>query len=551
VNFAFYGRVSTEDQQDPASSKQWQLSRAKSLIEPTGGIVVSEFFDIGQSRSIPWKRRPESSRLLNALRNSDRTFEGVVIGEPARAFYGSQFGETFPILDHYGIELWVPEVGGRVDPGSDAHDMLMNLYGGMAKGERNRIKTRVRSAMSAQARHEGRFLGGRPPYGYQLADAGPHPNPSKAADGKRLHQLELDPVASPVVRRIFDEYLSGTGIYAIAEGLTRDGIPSPSAHDPARNRHRQTSRGAWGKSAVRAILRNPRYTGHEVWNKQRRDEVLIDVDDVALGNTSKMRWNDEENWVFSEQPVHEAIIDSHIFERAGHLASGRRQIAPKTRRARHPYLLRGIIFCGGCGRRMQGSWNNACANYRCRFPTEYAAKAGVDHPRNVYVREDVIEPLLDKWLSEIFDAGNVLDTYESMAAAHTDSSDLDADRREAARRTVSGCDRRLNQYRQLLDEGADPKVVAGWMAEVQAERVEAEKALTRLRPQQVLTVDDVRHMVDNVEDKVRMLAEADPATKTALYAALGVRLTYDHQRKTMVVESQPRSWALDRVGGGT
>ncbi len=48
----------------------------------------------------------------------------------------------------------------------------------MSKGERNRIKIRVRSAMASQAVTEGRFLGGRPPYGYRLADAGPHPNPT-------------------------------------------------------------------------------------------------------------------------------------------------------------------------------------------------------------------------------------------------------------------------------------------------------------------------------------------------------------------------------------
>jgi hypothetical protein len=49
----------------------------------------------------------------------------------------------------------------------------------MSKGERSRIKIRVRSAMDVQA--EGRFLGGRPPYSYQLADAGAHPNPGNAA----------------------------------------------------------------------------------------------------------------------------------------------------------------------------------------------------------------------------------------------------------------------------------------------------------------------------------------------------------------------------------
>src|SRR4051794_31165318 len=156
----------------------------------------------------------------------------------------------------------------------------MSVFGGMSKGERNRIKIRVRAAMAAITATEGRYLGGRPPYGYRLADAGPHPNPSKAADGKRLHCLEPDPATSEVVQRIFEEFLSGRGLFAIAEGLTADGIPCPSAHDRARNRHRCGV--AWAKSAVRVILTNLRYTGRQVWNKQRKDEVLIDVDDVAL-----------------------------------------------------------------------------------------------------------------------------------------------------------------------------------------------------------------------------------------------------------------------------
>ncbi|WP_433685465.1 recombinase family protein [Nocardia sp. CA-119907] len=65
-----------------------------------------------------------------------------------------------------------------------------------------------------------------------LADAGPHPNPAKAADGKRLHRLETDPVTAPIVQRIFGEYLGGRGIFAIAQALTRDDVPSPSAYEP-------------------------------------------------------------------------------------------------------------------------------------------------------------------------------------------------------------------------------------------------------------------------------------------------------------------------------
>jgi hypothetical protein len=115
------------------------------------------------------------------LKNPNRDFDAVVIGEPQREFYGNQFGNTFPLFVHFDVPLWVPEVGGPVDPNNEAHDLIMSVFGGMSKGERNRIKVRVRTAMAAQAQMEGRFLGGRPPYGYQLIDLGPHPNPAKAA----------------------------------------------------------------------------------------------------------------------------------------------------------------------------------------------------------------------------------------------------------------------------------------------------------------------------------------------------------------------------------
>ena len=160
IKFAFYGRVSTEDAQDPEASRSWQLRRAMELITPHDGQVVAEYFDIGLSRSIPWKRRPRAADLLAALPDCDRGFDAIVIGEPQRAFYGAQFSLTFPVMTHYGVGLWVPEVGGAVDPGSEAHDLVMILFGGMSKGERARIQIRVRTAMAALAQDTTRFLGG-------------------------------------------------------------------------------------------------------------------------------------------------------------------------------------------------------------------------------------------------------------------------------------------------------------------------------------------------------------------------------------------------------
>jgi site-specific DNA recombinase len=379
--FAFYGRVSTEDQQEPRSSRAWQLRRSRELVEPEGGRIVAEFFDVGQSRALPWKRRPEASRLLELFPEPDRGFEAVVIGEPQRAFYGAQFALTFPLFEHYGVDLWVPEVGGRIDPGSEAHDLVMTLFGGMSKGERSRIRTRVRNAMAAQAATEGRFLGGRPPYGYRLADAGPHPNPGKAAAGMRAHRLEPDPATAPIVLRIFRQYVAGKGLYAIAEELTRDRIPCPSAYDPARNPHRSGE--AWSKSAVRAILTNPRYTGIAVWGRQRREEVLVDVDDVAAGHRTLMRWNREDDWVRSAGRTHHGLISPALFERAQkRRLAGARSARRKPHRTPRSYVLRGLIRCGLCRRRMTASWNHHEAYYRCRYPAEYALVNAVVHPED-------------------------------------------------------------------------------------------------------------------------------------------------------------------------
>ena len=82
TRLAFWGRVSTEDNQDIESSRGWQLTRARTLTEPRGGQIVAEYFDIDKSRSIPPARRPQAAALLAALADPNRGFEAVVVGEP-------------------------------------------------------------------------------------------------------------------------------------------------------------------------------------------------------------------------------------------------------------------------------------------------------------------------------------------------------------------------------------------------------------------------------------------------------------------------------------
>jgi len=295
-------------------------------------------------------------------------------------------------------------------------------------------------------RHVGPGTSRRPlPYGYRLADAGPHPNPAKAADGRRLHCLEPDPVSAPIVARIFAEYVAGRGMFAIAEALTRDCIASPSAHDPDRNRHRSGT--AWSKGAIRVILSNPRYTGRQVWNKQRKDEVLIDVEDVALGHETKMRWNPQDKWVWSTDRVHAPLVDTDTFDQAQQILATR-GIGRTTRerhRVRHSYVLRGLLHCGCCERRMQGQWNHDAAYYRCRYPQEYALANAVEHPRNVYLAEREVLPALDDWLARAFTPRAIETTIDALFSSQPDL--VPEPDTAASDEVIAECDAKLARYR--------------------------------------------------------------------------------------------------------
>ena len=387
LRFAFYGRVSTEDWQDPVTSRARQLQQAMMLIAGVG-VIVAEFFDTGESRTLPWARRPQAAALVAQLADPGRGWDAIVIGEYERAFYGNQYASMAPLFEHYGVSLWMPEVGGRVDWHAEDHEQTMVALGLSSKREITRTRVRVRTAMAAQTLEQGRYLGGRPPYGYRLADAGPHPNKAHAAWGRRAHRLEPDPATAPVVSWMFGQRLAGHSAARITRALNDAGVPCPSAADPARNPHRAGS--GWTLRTAAAILANPRYTGRQVWNRQPSEAVLVDPANTGLGHKQVQRWNLPEGWVISKHPAHAALVSEADFIAAQDAAAPRGPAGPAVRR----YLLAGFIMCGRCGRRLESCWSYGRPAYRCRHGYASATSPDPDRPKNTYVREDQILPHL-------------------------------------------------------------------------------------------------------------------------------------------------------------
>ena len=378
LRFAFYWRVSTEDHQDPVTSRGWQLRRALATIAGEGRIVV-EFSDVGLSRTVSPFLRPGSASLLEAVSNPDRGFDAVVIGSHERAFSGNQYSLVAPLLALHGVPLWMPELGGAVDPAIDTIEELMDLLGILARREVIRARQRATNAMTVQVLEQGRYEGGRVPYGYLLTDAGPHPNRRLARRGVRLQQFDTDPTAAPIVRWMFAMRLQEMSLAGITRALNAKAIPCPSAEDPESNPHRTGT--AWTLGTVREILLNPVYTGRMVWNRSRTDRDLADPGNTGLGRIEVRRRNTPDQWVISRKRTHPALVSETDFIAVQDLRAAHAK-------AKHRYQLKGLLCCALCGRRFEGHWTNAVAGYRCRHGHSSAKDLTVPRPKNTYLRED-------------------------------------------------------------------------------------------------------------------------------------------------------------------
>ena len=181
-------------------------------------------------------------------------------------------------------------------------------------------------AQQRQAMKDGKFVGGRAPYGYL-----------KAPDD--CHQLIVDPVTAPVVRQMFQWASEGAGLNTIAVRLNEAGYLPPSHYKKAQGtitHENLLGNGKWQTRTVTKILRSEVYTGDLVQGQSK----TVDHQQVRA---------DQEEWTVVRD-THEAIISHELFDTVQQLLDATAQKSKEREvKAYTPNILKGKVFCAHCG----------------------------------------------------------------------------------------------------------------------------------------------------------------------------------------------------------
>ncbi|MEG1851146.1 MAG: recombinase family protein [Bacilli bacterium] len=214
------------------------------------------------------------------------------------------------------------------------------------------VSNNIRSSFNSKMK-EGEFISPFSPYGYEI---------SKENNNK----LIVDPIASIIVKKIYNLYISGLGFTSIAVYLNNESIPCPSLYKYQKkvklniisNKERKDIK--WSSTAIKNILTNEVYLGHLIQGKR----TTINYKNHKVIKKDPSKWIRKEN-------THEAIITSEIFSKVK-LIINQKNKTLKTTGTTHIFSSK--VFCLECKERMKkknsstheylvcSNYNNGCNN---------------------------------------------------------------------------------------------------------------------------------------------------------------------------------------------
>jgi site-specific DNA recombinase len=342
---ALYARVSTEKQErEETVASQVDLLYQAAATSGYDIAPTSVFIDEGVSGAR--LDRPALDRLRDLA--AEGAFEVLLVTVPDRL--ARRYAYQVLLVEEFtrcGCEVVFVQHGLGASP---EEQMLLQMQGVFAEYERALIQERTRRGRLFAAR-QGRVNWGNPPYGYTYIRKTP----------TAPQHLVINEAEAEVVRLIYrwcvEEQCSS---YTIQRRLTAQGIVP-----------RKARQGRWAQSSIIEILRDSLYKGEAYYTRTQAREAHQPYGrrgrhDRVPANTQGRSRRPPSEWIAVPVP---AVIDPETWERAqGQLR--RNQERAQRHTTPHRYLLRSLLVCGHCGRRMVGSWSALGGRYICalRYP---------------------------------------------------------------------------------------------------------------------------------------------------------------------------------------
>ena len=289
-----------------------------------------------------------------------------------------------------GIEVWSAEEGQQR---FDTHvDKLMNyIRYWQASGEslKTSIRTKTRLGQIVQ---EGRFRGGKAPYGYQLVKKG-----RTGKKNKELYDIEINPLEVPAILEIFelaDRF--GYGGRRISSELREKGIVNQRTGEP------------FHYSSIQNILRNIMYVGI-LRSGEIQSDIFPDLQIITQEQFSRVQAGREQRTADYDKKC-EAAWETAITlaDQSETIVSRPPRTCPKRNTGRT--LLSGNVFCGHCGGRIFASTARKTHHpkageseripiYKCYNRTQH--KQVCDGPSTY--RAEKVDAVIDELLRGIFE----------------------------------------------------------------------------------------------------------------------------------------------------
>jgi site-specific DNA recombinase len=516
LRFAFYGRLSTDDRQDKTLARPSQLEAWRRKVGELGGKIVAEFFD---QESGAKDDRPGWTALTQEARDAaTRRFDAVVIYQTSRLSRDRVSAGLFHReLRKVGVEIHYAVGAG--DPATAEGGLMIALQQAFDEYERAKLSRETKRGMR-QAALQGFRNGGRPPYGYRL-EPSPHPVAARAKAGETKTRLVPDETQAVVVAEVFHLWTDrGYGCQAIADHLNRPGGPPSPAHvDSARN-----LRGDWAKSTIRAMLKNPTYTGRLVWNR------LDFATQREAGGTARLRA--EEEWVVSEVE-HLPLVSDELFAQAQERF--RQRPRSNGRAGSKTYLFTGMVRCasGHQPLAMYGRTRKEHVYMTCDYGRSYgkvAADQIEGHGQWLSIREDALLPLIERFFCERIFGPMRLDKLARQLRAHQKAAAKTADGKlKRLREEVADLDHRIGKQIDALEQGVEPQLVSKRIEKLRRAKEAAEIELRALSPASAdpAASEDPSALLARLPDLGDALRHAPKELKRQVFEAFSLQISYD------------------------